>query len=349
MGIVKNYEEIRRKSVAIVGVGGIGSVAAEMLTRCGVGKLILFDYDTVELANMNRLFFRPDQAGMTKTQAAADTLSQINPDVVLDPHHYDITSVESFPRFKGTLETGGLQGGQVDLVLCCVDNFAARSAINQACLELRQTWFESGVSESAVSGHFQIVQPGVTPCFECAPPLIVAEGIDERTLKRDGVCAASLPTTMAIVAGLMAQSSLKYLLRFGKINMYVGYSALTDYFPCMELLPNPTCSNPLCVQRQREFAEFTEAQKRSGTESSPDVAAPETKEHTPPAKTNAFGISIVEESDMDEGTETGVTGLRYAFAYSSTQQPAPAPEASSSSDADLDALMGELQALQSPK
>jgi tRNA A37 threonylcarbamoyladenosine dehydratase len=34
-----------------------------MLTRCGVGKLILFDYDTVELANMNRLFFRPEQVG----------------------------------------------------------------------------------------------------------------------------------------------------------------------------------------------------------------------------------------------------------------------------------------------
>lgn len=37
------------------------SVAAEMLTRCGIGKLILFDYDKVELANMNRLFFRPEQ------------------------------------------------------------------------------------------------------------------------------------------------------------------------------------------------------------------------------------------------------------------------------------------------
>ena len=37
------------------------SVAAEMLTRCGIGKLILFDYDKVELSNMNRLFFRPDQ------------------------------------------------------------------------------------------------------------------------------------------------------------------------------------------------------------------------------------------------------------------------------------------------
>ncbi|KAI7750113.1 hypothetical protein M8C21_025932, partial [Ambrosia artemisiifolia] len=60
MGIVENYERIRDFSVAIVGIGGVGSVAAEMLTRCGIGRLLLYDYDTVELANMNRLFFRPE-------------------------------------------------------------------------------------------------------------------------------------------------------------------------------------------------------------------------------------------------------------------------------------------------
>jgi ubiquitin-like modifier-activating enzyme 5 len=47
MGIVQDYEKIRSVTVAIVGCGGVGSVAAEMLTRCGVGKLILFDYDKV--------------------------------------------------------------------------------------------------------------------------------------------------------------------------------------------------------------------------------------------------------------------------------------------------------------
>ena len=50
MGIVKNYEDIRKKSVIVVGVGGVGSVAAEMLVRCGVGKLLIFDYDKVELS-----------------------------------------------------------------------------------------------------------------------------------------------------------------------------------------------------------------------------------------------------------------------------------------------------------
>lgn len=48
-------------SLGLQGIGGVGSVAAEMLTRCGIGRLLLYDYDKVELANMNRLFFRPEQ------------------------------------------------------------------------------------------------------------------------------------------------------------------------------------------------------------------------------------------------------------------------------------------------
>jgi tRNA A37 threonylcarbamoyladenosine dehydratase len=41
MGIVENYEKIRDYTVAVVGVGGVGSVTAEMLTRCGIGKVSL--------------------------------------------------------------------------------------------------------------------------------------------------------------------------------------------------------------------------------------------------------------------------------------------------------------------
>lgn len=39
MQIVKNYEDIRKHTVVVVGVGGVGSVTAEMLTRCGIGKV----------------------------------------------------------------------------------------------------------------------------------------------------------------------------------------------------------------------------------------------------------------------------------------------------------------------
>ena len=54
------------------GVGGVGSVAAEMLTRCGIGGLLLYDYDSVELANMNRLFFRPEQVSEGPSEGRSD-------------------------------------------------------------------------------------------------------------------------------------------------------------------------------------------------------------------------------------------------------------------------------------
>ena len=166
MGIVDNYENIRNFTVAVVGVGGVGSVTAEMLTRCGIGKLILFDYDKVEMANMNRLFYQPHQSGQSKVEAAKFTLQHINPDVEIDAYNYNITTVDNFDSFMNTLSTGSLTGGPLDLTLCCVDNFEARLSVNRACNELNLIWFESGVSENAVSGHIQFMKPGETSCFE---------------------------------------------------------------------------------------------------------------------------------------------------------------------------------------
>lgn len=318
MGVVDNYEKIREKTVAVVGVGGVGSVAAEMLTRCGVGKMILFDYDKVELANMNRLFFRPEQSGLSKVSAAVSTLTAINPDVAFEAFNYDVTSVDNFDHFLTCLSKGGLHGSAVDLVLSCVDNFAARNTINVACNELGQVWMESGVSEDAVSGHIQLLIPGKLACFSCAPPLVVASEIDERTLKRDGVCAASLPTTMGIVAGLLVQNSLKYLLGFGKVSDYLGYSAMKDFFPTMTLRPNPSCSDPMCVARQREMSESLKAdveEKSRGNDEAGDSGDQKMDIHPD----NEWGISVVEEVEDTDGPHVQKTaqvladGVRYAY------------------------------------
>lgn len=135
---------------------------------------------------MNRLFFTPSQVSMFKTDAAKETLEKINPDVEFECHNMNISPLDNFEIFKERMEKGSLKKGKVELILGCVDNFEARVTINRASLSLGIEWFESGVSENAVSGHIQFIQPGKTACFECCPPLIVASGIDERTLKREG-------------------------------------------------------------------------------------------------------------------------------------------------------------------
>lgn len=287
MGIVDDYEKIRTYTVAVVGVGGVGSVTAEMLTRCGIGKLLLFDYDKVELANMNRLFFQPHQAGLSKVEAAEHTLRNINPDVSFETYNYNITTMENFTHFMERISHGGLEEGKpVDLVLSCVDNFEARMAINTACNELGQTWMESGVSENAVSGHIQLIVPGETACFACAPPLVVAANIDEKTLKREGVCAASLPTTMGVVAGLLVQNVLKYLLKFGTVSYYLGYNAMQDFFPSMAMKANPQCNDHYCRKQQEEFKK-KEAER-------PKVEVVEEEEEVV-HEDNEWGIELVSE------------------------------------------------------
>ncbi|GFR14874.1 ubiquitin-like modifier-activating enzyme 5 [Trichonephila clavata] len=307
MGIVDNYETIRNYSVAVVGVGGVGSVTAEMLTRCGIGKLILFDYDKVELANMNRLFFQPHQAGLSKVDAAAKTLTFINPDVEFDTHDYNITTVENFSHFLNVLINGNKNHtGPVDLVLSCVDNFEARMAVNTACNELNLPWFESGVSENAVSGHIQFIVPGETACFACAPPLIVASNIDEKTLKKEGVCAASLPTTMGVVAGFLVQNVLKYLLKFGKVSHYLGYNALDDYFPTMTLQPNPDCDESICRKRQEEYS----LRKKD------DVVPEKVVEKKVVHEDNEWGICLVSETEENDNVEESsevAKGIKHAY------------------------------------
>ncbi|XP_075683221.1 ubiquitin-like modifier-activating enzyme 5 isoform X1 [Rhinoderma darwinii] len=292
MGIVQDYEKIRTYTVAVVGVGGVGSVTAEMLTRCGIGKLLLFDYDKVELANMNRLFFQPHQAGLSKVEAAEHTLRNINPDVQFEVHNYNITTIDHFQHFMDRISKGGLKEEPVDLILSCVDNFEARMAINTACNELGQIWMESGVSENAVSGHIQLIKPGETACFACAPPLVVAANIDERTLKREGVCAASLPTTMGVVAGILVQNVLKYLLHFGTVSYYLGYNAMQDFFPTMALKPNPSCDDSYCRQQQEAY------KLKEASQPKPEVVAVE--ESPVVHEDNAWGIELVSEVSEEE-------------------------------------------------
>eukprot|EP01147_Barroeca_monosierra_P011033 gene11033-3103_t len=346
MKIVERYEDIRKVSVIVVGVGGVGSVTAEMLTRCGIGKLIMFDYDKVEMANMNRLFFQPHQAGLTKSlpfwvwgskvEAAKQTLSFINPDVEIEAHCMDITTVANYTTFVDTIRYGGLDGGRISLVLGCVDNFGARIAVNQACLETRQDWIESGVSENAVSGHIQFISPGRTACFECAPPLVVASEIDERTLKREGVCAASLPTTMGITAGLLVQNALKYLLKFGHVSDYLGYNALSDFFPQYTMKPNPECDSDNCRPAQQEYIEKKALE--------PDLEEP-LLEDTPVVHEETFGICLVEESVPEEDTSAVAPGLRFEH------DPASKPIATDDSfvettdDLSLDDLQKQLETM----
>ncbi|MDR3063867.1 MAG: sulfur carrier protein ThiS adenylyltransferase ThiF [Methanobrevibacter sp.] len=73
------YEKLKKSKVAIAGLGGLGSNISIILSRIGVGKLLLVDFDIVEPSNLNRQQYLIKDLGTYKTDALKDTISQINP------------------------------------------------------------------------------------------------------------------------------------------------------------------------------------------------------------------------------------------------------------------------------
>ncbi len=85
------HEKIRTATVGIAGVGGLGSPVAVALARCGVGRLILADFDVVEPSNLNRQHYFIDQIGLPKVEALRQTLERINPYVEVVAHPVRLT------------------------------------------------------------------------------------------------------------------------------------------------------------------------------------------------------------------------------------------------------------------
>ena len=77
----ENLEKIKSKTVAVVGVGGVGGYAVESLVRAGISKLIIIDYDIVDITNLNRqIISLQSNIGKYKTDVIKERINNINPD-----------------------------------------------------------------------------------------------------------------------------------------------------------------------------------------------------------------------------------------------------------------------------
>jgi sulfur carrier protein ThiS adenylyltransferase len=77
---------LRQFRAGIAGAGGLGSNCAVALARCGIGTLVIADFDIVELPNLNRQFYFTDQTGRLKTDALKENIMRINPAVKVITH-----------------------------------------------------------------------------------------------------------------------------------------------------------------------------------------------------------------------------------------------------------------------
>ena len=229
--------------MAVVGCGGLGALASEILARGGVGELALFDYDTVEAANLNRLVYRTSQVGMPKVEALGTHLADANPDARVSAYPYDVTDGAGYAAL-------GEELGRVDLVLGCVDTFGVRLFLNAKCVAAKVPLIDGGASEDGINGSVHVVIPGKTACYRCNKPALRQEHVRIERRAETGVCAfASLPTTMAVIASLQCQEAFKILLGFGSVAPYLMYSGLEGRLERVDWKRDPRCST--CGGRRR--------------------------------------------------------------------------------------------------
>ena len=100
-----NFSEIKahlsKFRVGIAGAGGLGSNCAIALARCGIGTLVLSDFDIIESSNLNRQYFFTDQVGQLKTIALKENITRLNPDVFVVIHQKRLDRVNIPEIFSG--------------------------------------------------------------------------------------------------------------------------------------------------------------------------------------------------------------------------------------------------------
>jgi len=226
------WEQLKRYHIGIIGIGGLGTVSAEMAVRCGVGKITLFDFDTVEIVNLNRSMFKLEHINQPKVEVASEILKQINPDVDIAYYNNDIMD----PNFESVFEK---EIHQMDMVLNGLDNIPAREYLNVKCVHLNTPYIDAGASRSGLSGYVHPIIPYKTACAKCLKSIAI-DIPDER----GEPCVASLPSTMAILASIQIQEMLKFLLNFGEMIDYLMYDMVTGKFLNYDTIRDENC--PIC-------------------------------------------------------------------------------------------------------
>lgn len=209
-------------TVAVLGLGGLGGMAATMLTVCGIGTVVGVDHDDVELSNLARqVLYGQDDLGRPKVEAAARRLRQLNA---------RSTFVGVQRRLQSARAVSDAIAG-ADFVVAAVDWPATHISgwVNEAC-------FAAGIPYATMSQHPPLVRvgptyvPGETGCLACQeadyrrrfPLFDVA-----RAALADDSPAATYAPACGLIGSLVANEAIAHLTGLSPLAC-LGRSALID-------------------------------------------------------------------------------------------------------------------------
>ena len=211
--------------VLVVGVGGLGCVAASYLVGGGVGTVGLVDDDAVAVSNLHRqiIYATPD-LGRRKVYAAADRLRAANPDVRVVTHP---------TRFAGHGADRLLS--DYDFLIDGTDSFEAKLFIAKVCHRCGVPYSHAGILE--FFGQTLTVIPGRTACYRCVfadPPPTPADGARPR---------GPLGPVPGVIGAIQATEAMKHVLGLGRLltDRLLTYDALEMRFRSIRVHRNKTC------------------------------------------------------------------------------------------------------------
>lgn len=186
---VKTLSEAR---VAVIGLGGVGAYAAEMLCRAGVGSIILLDSDAVSLTNKNRQLLAADSTiGRSKCEVMSSRLKDINGEVVLTEinEYLEPDNVEKL--------LGGLQ---IDFLIDAIDTLSPKIALIKYCRE-RGIPHVSSMGAGAKYDATAVRLADISKSYNCPLAYILRKKLRKDGISKgfDVVFSEELPQKEAII------------------------------------------------------------------------------------------------------------------------------------------------------
>lgn len=186
--------ELVKKHVAVVGLGGLGSLAAIYLVAAGIGRLTIVDMDRVEVNNLNRqILFTERDVGEPKALVAAKRLSELNPLVEVEAFQGRLTRDNAEEVLAGA-----------DVVVDGLDDWRTRLVIDEYAWSTGIHYVHAAVD--GLQGQVMVVKRGETPCLACIAP---------RPLPPPG-CVSALGAAIGMVASIETLEAIKIASGIGR-------------------------------------------------------------------------------------------------------------------------------------
>jgi molybdopterin/thiamine biosynthesis adenylyltransferase len=199
--VVSPSEQVKllQSKVAIIGAGGLGGTVLELLTRMGIGELIIADKDIIGDSNLNRQILSTEtNLGQSKTEVAVKRVKEINSSIEITVHSVFIDSDNVKKIINGA-----------EVVVDALDNLPSRFMLQKACRELKIPLIHGAIA--GFNGQ-------LTTIFPEDKGLELIYGSNKDLPEHGSEAELGAPTiTPALIASLEVQEVVKILLKRGKL------------------------------------------------------------------------------------------------------------------------------------